>query len=240
MEKPEFDKRHELFKQFINFLVNKKHIHSPNVMLFYAIMFAKSDSESATKVKEALENGANPNITDKQIMEQYSDEFDEFKNIISMSDKNLKDIHEASDNHDVFKQFIEYLVNEKKKFYPDIIMFKAVFDDNVNLLKKALDAGANPNITDIQLMKQYSKEFEEFKNKYNSKEKKKNITWGSFINYLVCDKHILDPDLLFHKAILDSNSDDCKEALENGANPEITENEIIKRYTKEYEEFLHQ
>lgn len=61
----------------------------------------------------------------------------------------------------VFCMFIQHLV-EQGNTDPNVLLFYAVFTENEDLLSAALASGANPNTTDIELIKKYQKEYNDF------------------------------------------------------------------------------
>ena len=61
------------FEMFIKYLVEERNYDDSNVLLFYSIF--KNDPSIT---KEALDNGADPNCTDKMIIEGYQNEYREF------------------------------------------------------------------------------------------------------------------------------------------------------------------
>ncbi len=68
---------------------------------------------------------------------------------------------------DFFKAFINYLREEKAIQDPDVEVFWSAITGEVDVLKEALDQGANPNITDGELMNRYSDLADEFEAEYD-------------------------------------------------------------------------
>ena len=55
-----------------------------------------------------------------------------------------------------------------------------------------------------------------------------------FLDYLKHEKNVKDPDVLMFYALIDKDIFLAKEALEQKGNVDITFEEILKRYEKEY------
>jgi hypothetical protein len=58
-----------------------------------------------------------------------------------------------------------------------------------------------------------------------------------FVDYLVITKHINDPDVLFFYGVMEKDLDFVENAIELGANLDITDIELVIKYSSEYEEY---
>lgn len=139
-------------------------------------------------------------------------------------DENLKELNPQIPSE--FERFVHFLIG-KGITDPDVWLFHGIFEDNVNIVKKALDDGANTKCTDIVIKERYGELYEEFKNK----------EFAGFIKYLL-DKQIGDYDVLLSHGTINGMAGIVKEALDNGADPNCTDTMIIRRYQKEYTEYL--
>lgn len=61
----------------------------------------------------------------------------------------------------MFSMFIQHLV-EQGNTDPNVLLFYAVFTENKDLVDEAIASGANPNTRDIELIKKYQKEYDDF------------------------------------------------------------------------------
>ena len=62
---------------------------------------------------------------------------------------------------DEFTKFVYYLI-ENGITDPDVLLFYGVFENNVDIVKKALDDGADTKCTDKMILSRYEKEYKEF------------------------------------------------------------------------------
>ena len=109
-------------------------------------------------VKKAIDKGADPNITDKEMIKRYQSEYDKLCKVRGKSPKESK------------KKIVEVdgelpLRIGAVFFGPDVLLWQGVFTNDVNIVKKAIEAGANPNVTDIEIINRYQAEYEALKNK---------------------------------------------------------------------------
>lgn len=125
-----------------------------------------------------------------------------------------------------FEQFVYYLI-EKGVTDPDVSLFHGVFKNDVNIVSKALDEGADRKCTDKALQERYSSQYDDFKKEEFEK----------FFNYLT-EKGNQDPNVKLFFGVINNKPDIVQKALDEGADPNCTDIMIIKRYKKDYIEFL--
>ncbi|MCL5055854.1 MAG: hypothetical protein M1169_07915 [Firmicutes bacterium] len=139
--------------------LTKKNISDPNLDLFIGVL--KNDID---KVKEALNKGANPNITDREILSRYSYVIKEDDNLKKMLVEYLaatekpKSEEESGKREEEAKLLLSLLESLTKKNIsdPNLDLFIGVLKNDIDKVKEALNKGANPNITDASLIKYYA------------------------------------------------------------------------------------
>lgn len=146
-----------------------------------------------------------------------------------------------------FKKFISFLIDDKHIQDPDVFLFKGVFDNDREVVKRAIKNGANVNVTDTQIINRYSYLQDEYAENRNKTSNLKDKLFEKFVYYLVDVKHVQDPDVILFKAVFDSNNHTAdndktlevmEKAIKDGANPNTTDTQIIKRHSHFYKEFL--
>lgn len=146
-----------LFKTFINNLVESGNT-DPDVMLWHAVLTNDKD-----KLSKAADAGAKLNVTDKEMIKRYQTEYYKLIKAKGESPKESKNKTVEVDG-ELLKAMIVHLV-EGGNTDPDLLLWQGVLTNDVNIVKKAIDAGANPNVTDIEIIKRYQAEYEALKNK---------------------------------------------------------------------------
>lgn len=61
-----------------------------------------------------------------------------------------------------FQGFTYFLIDKCKVKDPDVLLFFGVLKDDVVIVQKAIDEGANVNVTDQQIIERYQKEYDTF------------------------------------------------------------------------------
>lgn len=125
-----------------------------------------------------------------------------------------------------FERFVYYLI-EKGVTDPDVRLFLGVFKNDVNIISKALDEGADRKCTDKALQERYSSQYDDFKKEEFEK----------FFNYLT-EKGNQDPNVKLFFGVINNKPDIVQKALDEGADPNCTDIMIVKKYKKDYIEFL--
>lgn len=125
-----------------------------------------------------------------------------------------------------FERFVYYLI-EKDITDPDVSLFHGVFKNDVGIVSKALDEGADRKCTDKALQERYSSQYDDFKKEEFEK----------FVNYLI-EKGNQDPNVKLFFGVINNKPDTVQKALDEGADSNCTDTMIIKRYKKDYVEFL--
>lgn len=74
------------------------------------------------------------------------------------------------DEPNIIADFTEYLIVEKRVNDPDVLLLNGAYNNDAEVMKKALDAGANRNVTSEMLIEKYSVEYDEFIKKYDNGE----------------------------------------------------------------------
>ena len=125
-----------------------------------------------------------------------------------------------------FERFVYYLI-ENGITDPDVRLFQGVFKNDVNIIQKALDEGADRKCTDKALKEKYRIQYASFK-----KEEFK-----SFIKYLI-EKGNQDPNVKMFFGVINSIQEIVKKAINEGADPNYTDIMIITKYKNDFVEFL--
>ena len=150
-------------------------------------------------------------------------------------------------SNEEFKKFVSFLIDDKHVQDPDVLLFKGVFDNDREVVSRAIKNGANVNVTDTQIINRYSHLQDEHAESKKKTSNLKDKLFEKFVYYLVDVKHVQDPDVILFKAVFDSNNhtDDnnqtkekIEKAINDGANPNVTDTQIIKRHSHFYKEFL--
>ena len=99
---------------------------------------------------------------------------------------------------DSFKSFADYLVNKKNIVDPDVLFLYGVTEIDLNVAEKAIESGANLDVTDVELVAKYSNEYEEYyiehyndnklyevePNEIDDGKEKKTFDWDGFIRFI--------------------------------------------------------
>lgn len=139
------------------------------------------------------------------------------------------------------KKFISFLVADKHVQDPDVLLFKGVLENDRQIVTKAVKNGANVNVTDTEIVNRYSHFHKEYSEKQTRMSNVKDKIFQKFIYYLVDVKHVPDPDVHLFKAVFDNDSqtkEKLDKAIKEGANVNVTDTQIIRRYSHFYKEFL--
>lgn len=213
------------FKEFVEYLIKEEKNTDPDVLLFYGVF-----QDDAGLVEKALQEGANVKVTDTEIIKRYKIPF------VRFTSKDNFDVNEAK----AFDRFVDFLINEKKVTDPDVLLFYAIAKDDLEIAKKALQDGANPNVTDKQIIKRYLSLHFLFEKRTDCQDGQNGNPLPGFLDYLISKKEVNDPDVLYYRGILKGDIEAIEAAIQKGADDEITEEKIIDRYRSFYDEFNSQ
>lgn len=70
------------------------------------------------------------------------------------------------DKPNIIADFTEYLIVEKRVNDPDVLFLNGAYNNDAEIMQKALDAGANLRVTDEVLIEKYNTEYNEFLKNY--------------------------------------------------------------------------
>ena len=140
----------------------------------------------------------------------------------------------TENEHDCFPEFVEYLIEKENVKDPDVALFRGVIRSDGEMVKQAIRDGANVNVTDKQLVNRYLSLHEKFEAGRNAR---KQDRFADFIDFLISEKNVNDPDVLFSQGVAIGNTGIIEKALQSGADPDVTEQRILDRYPEFYQAF---
>jgi hypothetical protein len=119
-------------------------VDDPDVDMFVAVL---TGDEKVDALRDALERGADPNATDTQVLARYRDWHDSVSAAVPLQ-------HISAGNKDLLK-FRALQAAEVDD--PDVDMFVAVLSggEKADALRDALERGADPKVTDTQVLARY-------------------------------------------------------------------------------------
>lgn len=200
------------------------------LLLINSIQFANTNKtlEYIHNVLDILKGKADPNKVERMDMGELTRVFCEMKIISPVYQ--LMGVEETV----LFKKFIEHLVEIKHNTDPIVLLYYGKYFNDREKGSQALDDGADTRISELDIINKYRDDYECFVPIF------KELASELFVDYL-CENHIVvdyDAILIYCKHYGDSKS--VTDMLELGANPDTTEEDIVKKYPKEYEKFLEE
>ena len=138
---------------------------------------------------------------------------------------------EMTEKEMLFYFFLEHLIQNEKNTDPDVRLYYAAYQHDMDEVYNATQAGANPKVTDLDIIERYSELYDRFVIDIKIKE------FSLFVKYLIEEKGNTDQDVLLFYGKHWNDTVAERKARVSGANPNVTNVEIMERYQKEYKEF---
>lgn len=200
------------------------------LLLINSIQLANSGKtlECIHNVLGILKDKADPNKVERMDMDELTRVFCEMKIIAPVYQ--MMDIEETV----IFKKFIEYLVDIKHYTDPEVLLYYGKHFNDREKGSQAFDDGADTRISESDIINKYRDDYKWFVSDFNK------LASELFVDYLYENHIVVDYDVSLVYCKHNGYSKSVTDMLELGANPDTTEEDIVKRYPKEYEKFLEE